>query len=120
MKDYKDTGKKTSGRWLETLEQLPRYLGINLADFGTDIWKKTVTRVAHRQRKRRAKLNYANDNQKDNDIHWKHFWLDEIKLDLFGHRDVVSVWRKKGESYNPKNFVLIVKHGNTMEMLQCI
>lgn len=70
MKDYKDTGKKTSESWLEILEQLSRYLGINLANFGTDAG------VVHRQRKRRAlqaKLNYANNNQKNNDIIWEAF-----------------------------------------------
>ena len=36
---------------------------------------------------------------------------NETKMELFGHRDVAFVWRKKGEAYNPKNTVPIVKHG---------
>lgn len=32
------------------------------------------------------------------------------KVEVFGHRDAADVWRKKGESYNPKNTIPTVKH----------
>ena len=38
-------------------------------------------------------------------------------MELFGHRDVAFVWRKKGEAYNPKNTVTTVKHGGGSIML---
>ena len=38
-------------------------------------------------------------------------------MELFGHRDVAFVWRKKGEAYNPKNTVPTVKHGGGSIML---
>ncbi|KAL1252467.1 hypothetical protein QQF64_017160 [Cirrhinus molitorella] len=42
---------------------------------------------------------------------------DETKLELFGHREVAYVWRKKGEAFNPKNTVPTVKHGGGSIML---
>ena len=44
-------------------------------------------------------------------------WSDDMKLELFGHRDVAYVWRKQGEAYNPKNTVPTVKHGGVSIML---
>ena len=44
-------------------------------------------------------------------------WSDETKMELFGHRDVAFVWRKKCEAYNPKNTVPTIKHGGGSIML---
>ena len=38
-------------------------------------------------------------------------WSDEMKMELFGHRDVAYVWRKTGEASKPKNTVPTAKHG---------
>ena len=34
-----------------------------------------------------------------------------MTTELFGHRDVVYIWRKKGEAFKHKNTVPTVKHG---------
>lgn len=105
----------------------------NLTKSGIEVSQKTVTRALHRnglrgcrprktpllqKRHLRARLNYARDNLEKGDEYWKRvLWSDETKLELFGHRDVAYVWRKKGEAYNPKNTVPTVKHGGGSIML---
>ncbi|KAL1248026.1 hypothetical protein QQF64_023402 [Cirrhinus molitorella] len=65
---------------------------------GIDVSTKTATRALHRNELRGCRPN-------------------ETKLELSGHRDVAYVWRKKGESFNPKNTVPTVKHGGGSIML---
>ena len=65
-----------------------------------------------------ARLKYAKDNLDKDYAYWKHvLWSDEMKIELFGHRDIAYVWRKKGEAYNPKYTVPTVKHGGGSIML---
>ena len=96
----------------------------DLAKSGIDVSEKTVTRALHRnglrgcnqeelhfcKRHIEARLKYAKDNLEKDEEYWKRvLWSDETKLELFGHRDVAFVWRKKGEAYNPKNTVPTVQ-----------
>lgn len=103
------------------------------AKSGVTISKKTVARVLHRnglhahrprktpllkKRHLKARLDYAKGNLEKDSTHWKRvIWSDETKLELFGHRNVAFVWRKKGEAYNPKNTIPTVKHGGGSIML---
>lgn len=105
----------------------------DLTKSGIEVSEKTVTRALHRsglrgcrprktpllqKRHLQARLKYARENLEKDDAYWKHvIWSDETKLELFGHRDVAYVWRKKGEAYNPKNTVPTVKHGGGNIML---
>ena len=51
-------------------------------------------------------------------LFWKNvLWLDETKIELFGHNDHRYVWRKKGEACKPKNTIPTVKHGGDGIML---
>lgn len=43
---------------------------------------------------------------------------DEGKIELFGHRDIANVWRKKGEAFKPKKTIpTTVKYGGGSIML---
>ncbi len=66
-----------------------------------------------------SKLDWSlKDNLEKNDAYWKRvLWSDEIKLELFGHRDVAYVWSKKRQVLNTKNTVSRVKHGGGSVML---
>lgn len=71
-----------------------------------------------KKRHLQARLKFAKDNLEKNYAYWKCvLWSDETKLQLFGHRDVAYVWRKKGKTLNPKNTVPTVKHGSGSIML---
>ena len=99
----------------------------DLTKSGIVVSKKTITRALHRnglrgcrtrktpllqKRHLKARLKYAKDKLEKDYAYWKHvLWSNETKLELFAHRDVAYVWRKKGEAYNPKNTVPTVKHG---------
>lgn len=105
----------------------------DLAKSGINVSAKTVTRALHRselkgcrprktpllkKRHLQARLKFARGNLEKNNEYWKRIlWSDETKLELFGHRDVAYVWRKKGEAFNPKNTVPTVKHGGGSIML---
>ena len=39
-------------------------------------------------------------------------------MELFGHNDHRSVWRKKGDACKPKNTIQLVKHGGGTIMLR--
>lgn len=41
-----------------------------------------------------------------------------MKLERFNRRSAAHVWRKKGETYNPKSSDPIVKHGGGSIMLE--
>lgn len=100
---------------------------------GVEVSKHTVARALHRnglrgcrprktpllqKRHLKARLQYARDNLQKPAAYWKRvIWSDETKLELFGHRDVAFVWRKKGEAHNPQNTVPTVKHGGGSIML---
>ena len=105
----------------------------DLASSGVDVSRNTVVRILHRDglqghrprrtplRKERhitARLKFAREHLKGKDEFWKSVLRsDEIKLELFGHMDVVYVWRRKQEAFNPKNTVPTVKHGGGSIML---
>ena len=105
----------------------------DLVKSGIIVSNKTVTRTLNRnglrgyrprqipllqKRHLQARLKYAKDNLKKDYAYWRLvLWSDETKLELFGHRDIAYVRRKKGEVYNPKNTVPTVKHGNESIML---
>lgn len=100
---------------------------------GVDVSSKTIARTLHRnglhgcrprktpllqKRHVQARLKYARSNIEKEEAYWERvLWSDETKLELFGHRDVAYVWRKKGEAYNPKNTVPTIKHGGGSIML---
>lgn len=105
----------------------------NLKESGTNISRQTLQRVfhkaglhGHRPRKTpllqsrhiKARLAFAKAHLDKDVTFWKSvLWSDETKLELFGHRDVAFVWRRKGEAFNPKNTVPTVKHGGGSIML---
>ncbi|KAI4883239.1 hypothetical protein NFI96_003468, partial [Prochilodus magdalenae] len=100
---------------------------VNLDSAGGDISRQTVQRTLHtagfhRHRPRRtpllqkrhtkARLTFANAHlDKEEDFWCSVLWSDETKIELFGHNDVCTIWRKKGEAFNPKNTIPTVKHG---------
>lgn len=80
------------------------------AKSGIVVSKKTITRALHRNglqgcRSRRAPLllkrhlqtglKYAEDNLEKENAYWEPaLWLDEMKLELFGRRDVTHVTQR--------------------------
>lgn len=105
----------------------------NLKESGTTISRQTLQRVLHkaglhgcRPRKTpllqprhvKTRLAFAKAHLDKDNTFWENvLWSDETKLELFGHRDVAFVWRKKGEAFSPKNTVPTVKHGGGNIML---
>ena len=105
----------------------------NLGESGTKISRQTLQRTLHKGglhrrqprktpllhlRHRKARLAFAKAHLDKDPSFWSSvLWSDERKMELFGHRDVAFVWRKKGEAYNPKNTVPTVKHGGGSIML---
>lgn len=105
----------------------------DLASSGVCVSRHTVVRALHRgglrgyrprrtpllkHRHIRARLKFAREYLKKKDDFWKSvLWSDETKLELFGHRDIAYVWRRKGEAFNPVNTVPTVKHGGGSIML---
>ncbi|KAI4873138.1 hypothetical protein NFI96_031583 [Prochilodus magdalenae] len=74
---------------------------VNLDSAGGDISRHT-----------KARLTFANAHlDKEEDFWCSVLWSDETKIELFGHNDVCTIWRKKGEAFNPKNTIPTVKHG---------
>ena len=129
--------KKLERKLVRNVNKNPRVTAATLvsdaAKSGITVSKKTVTRALHRnglhahrprktpllkKRHLKARLEYANRNLGKDYSYWKRvIWSDETKLELFGHRNVAFVWRKKGEAHNPKNTVPTVKHGGGNIML---
>ncbi|KAI3361613.1 hypothetical protein L3Q82_013752, partial [Scortum barcoo] len=103
-----------------------------LSSTGVTISRQTVQRTLHqgglhgrRPRKTpllqprhvKARLAYAKADIDKNESVWSSvLWSDEIKIELYEHRDVVFVWRKNNEAYKPKNTSLTVKHGGSSLM----
>lgn len=104
-----------------------------LGDIGTSISRQTLQRTLNRaglngRRPRktpllkpshtRSRLGFAKRYLDKEEGFWSSIlWSDELKMELFGHRDVAYVWRKKGEAFKPKNTVPTVKHGGGSIML---
>ncbi|KAI4898031.1 hypothetical protein NFI96_003273 [Prochilodus magdalenae] len=100
---------------------------VNLDSAGGDISRQTVQRTLHtagfhgrrprrtpllQKRHTKARLTFANAHlDKEEDFWCSVLWSDETKIELFGHNDVCTIWRKKGEAFNPKNTIPTVKHG---------
>lgn len=105
----------------------------NLSDSGTTISRQTLQRTLHNEGLRgcrprktpllqprhvKARLAFAKAHiDKDASFWLSMLWSDETKMELFGHRDVAFVWRRKGEAFQPKNTVPTVKHGGGSIML---
>lgn len=105
----------------------------DLEEMGVDVSLRTIGRSLHRSgfkacrprktpllkpRHVKARLEYARRWLKEDSSMWNNvLWSDETKIELFGHNDVQTVWRKKGEAFNPKNTVPTVKHGGGSIML---
>ena len=65
-----------------------------------------------------ARLKFSKEHVEKPDKFWdKVLWSDETKVELYGHNDLKIVWRKKGETYHPKNTTPTVKHGGGNLML---
>lgn len=105
----------------------------DLSSSGVILSRQTLQRVLHqnglygrRPRKTpllqprhvKARLTFAKTYLKKEPSFWSSvLWSDETKIELFGHRDVAFIWRKKGEAYKPKNTVPTVKCGGGSIML---
>lgn len=49
---------------------------------------------------------------------WKKvLWLDETKIEHYGHQGKCYVWRKPNTSHHPENTISAVKHGGGRIML---
>lgn len=122
VRDISSNPTKTSKAVLQELE-----------DAGVKVSRTTLKRVLHknglrgcrprrtpllRPRHVKARLKYAKNHLERDETFWKSIlWSDETKLELFGHRDVAFVWRKKNEAFKPQNTVPTVKHGGGSIML---
>ena len=105
----------------------------NLGEVGTKVSAQTIRRTLHKEglhgrrprktpllthRHRKARLAFAREHRDKDQSFWSSvLWSDETKMELFGHRDVSFIWRKKGEAFNPKNTVPTVKFGGGSIML---
>ena len=68
----------------------------------------------------KARLAFARANINKDSSFWSSvLWSDETKMELFGHRDVAYVWRKKGEAFKSKNTVPTVKHSANIMLWAC-
>jgi len=110
-----------------------RAMGTVLETAGVKAGPSTITRALNRNglnacrprktpllktRHLKARLKFANDFLEKPTLFWQSvLWSDETKLELFGHNDRTSVWRKKGEAFNPNNTIPTVKHGGGSIML---
>ena len=62
------------------------------------------------KRHRNARLKFARQlKEKENSFRERVLWIDETKIELFGHNYWNHGWRKDGETYSPKNTVPTVK-----------
>ena len=65
-----------------------------------------------------VRLKFAKEHVEKPDKFWgKVLWSDETKVELYGHNDLKTVWRKKSEAYHPKNTIPTGKHGEGNLML---
>ena len=96
-------------------------------DKGTRILRQTLRRTLNRAglngcrpqktpplkpNRTRSRVDIAKGHLDEEEGFWLPIiWSDEMKMELFGHRDVAYVCRRKGEVFNPKNWVPNVKHG---------
>lgn len=66
----------------------------------------------------KSRLTFAIGNVDRENQFWDQvLWSDETKIELFGHNDVKTIWRKRGEAFVPKNTIPTVKHGGGSIML---
>ena len=105
-----------------------------LSKSGTNISRQTLQRILHKEglrgckprksplltaRHRKARVAFAKAHLDKDPSFWSSvLWSDETKMELFGHRDVAFVWRKKGQAFNPSNTLPTVKHGGGNIMLR--
>ena len=105
----------------------------NLGEIGTKVSAQNIRCTLHKeglhgcrprktplltQKHRKTRLEFAREHRDKDQHFWSSvLWSDETKMELFGHRDVSFVWRKKGEAFNPKNTVPTVKFGGGSIML---
>ena len=95
---------------------------------GTKVSKDKISRTLHRVRLHsrtprktpvlkpkhvKARPEFANRHLEKPALFWnKILWSDEIKLELFAGISSRQVWRQEGTSYDPKNTIPTVKHGD--------
>ena len=107
LKDLNGQGTKISR---QTIQRTLNKAGLN----GRRPRKTPLLKPNHT----RSRLDFARRHLGKDETFWRSvLWSDEMKMELFGHRDVAYVWRKKGEAFNPKNTVPTVKHGGGSIML---
>uniref|UniRef100_A0AAZ3S537 Transposase Tc1-like domain-containing protein n=1 Tax=Oncorhynchus tshawytscha TaxID=74940 RepID=A0AAZ3S537_ONCTS len=104
-----------------------------LEETGTKVPISTVKRVLYRHNRKgrsarekpllqnchkKAKLRFATVHGEKDHTFWRNvLWSDETKIELFGQNDHHYIWRKKGESCNPKNTIPTMKHRGGSIML---
>lgn len=87
---------------------------------GMQGWGSRTTPVLQRKKKSLPHQTEGcyRDNLEKDDTCWKCvIWSDEVKLEVFGHRDVAFIGRKKGAAYNANNMVPTVTHSGSSMML---
>ena len=63
-----------------------------------------------------ARLKFVRQhNEKENSFWERVSWIDETKIELFGHNYQNHMWRKDGKAYSPKHTVPTVKFGNVFQ-----
>ena len=59
-----------------------------------------------------SRRNFAQSHLDKEEAFWSSIlWSDEMKMELFGHRDVAYVWRKKCEPKATQSTLPTAKHG---------
>ena len=70
------------------------------------------------KRQRYARLKFVRQlKEKENSFWERVLWIDETKIELFGHNYRNHVWKKDGEAYSPKNTVPTVKFDSDSIMI---
>ncbi|KAI3366612.1 hypothetical protein L3Q82_009292, partial [Scortum barcoo] len=101
----------------------------------TQVSVSTVKRVLHRhglrgcharrkpflqKRHLKARLKFAADHMDKDKTFWrKVLWSDETKIELSGHNAQQYVWRRKGETFYPKNTMPTVTVSTVVVVLCC-
>uniref|UniRef100_A0AAZ3RMS5 Transposase Tc1-like domain-containing protein n=1 Tax=Oncorhynchus tshawytscha TaxID=74940 RepID=A0AAZ3RMS5_ONCTS len=102
-------------------------------EIGVSVHRTTLSRIIHKaglyrrvgrkkpllkEKYKQTHLVFTKRHVGDSPNIWKKvLWLDETKIDVFGHQGKRYVWRKPNTSHHPENTISTVKHDGGSIML---